>query len=308
MNQIILINSDTDIQIKEHQVIINSKLLQSIQNLLQTLKYRSLYVYIYNDSNIISSHQSLYSINCYLYNQLWTWSIGNKLLLDINIIYQTYNKEFLKKANDLFDNQLQIYSKKEDLQYLSEYNFHSSNLVLLTYHDSNLSTIDNVIHPTTIIKDVPYHYIALGGTFDHLHLGHKILLSTALLLAQDKLFCGIMDDSLLKNKQFAHEIQKNDKRIEIINHFLNLLRPNFKFIIEPIFDPYGPTIHDSTIDTLIVSKETVSGGEAINKKRLEKGYNELNIICIELISDHENKQDIKNKLSSTKIREYLNRH
>jgi pantetheine-phosphate adenylyltransferase len=33
--------------------------------------------------------------------------------------------------------------------------------------------------------------VALGGTFDHLHAGHKILLSMAALLARRKMIVGI---------------------------------------------------------------------------------------------------------------------
>jgi pantetheine-phosphate adenylyltransferase len=36
-----------------------------------------------------------------------------------------------------------------------------------------------------------YPVVAMGGTFDHLHLGHKILLSMAALLASEKLIVGM---------------------------------------------------------------------------------------------------------------------
>jgi len=36
-----------------------------------------------------------------------------------------------------------------------------------------------------------YPTIALGGTFDHLHNGHKILLSISAWLATKKIICGI---------------------------------------------------------------------------------------------------------------------
>lgn len=36
-----------------------------------------------------------------------------------------------------------------------------------------------------------YPVVALGGTFDHLHCGHKILLSMALWITADKLIVGI---------------------------------------------------------------------------------------------------------------------
>lgn len=36
-----------------------------------------------------------------------------------------------------------------------------------------------------------FEQVAVGGTFDHMHAGHKILLTMTALLASKKLYCGI---------------------------------------------------------------------------------------------------------------------
>jgi phosphopantetheine adenylyltransferase len=43
----------------------------------------------------------------------------------------------------------------------------------------------------------------MGGTFDYLHVGHKLLLSSALLLLkpEKELVIGLTGDGLLKNKK-----------------------------------------------------------------------------------------------------------
>ena len=47
-------------------------------------------------------------------------------------------------------------------------------------------------------SNAKYDNVVLGGTFDRLHNGHKILLSTALLLAKNSILCGINDGEMIK--------------------------------------------------------------------------------------------------------------
>lgn len=42
--------------------------------------------------------------------------------------------------------------------------------------------------------DKPYDHVVLGGTFDHLHAGHKILLTMAVWLTNRQLTCGIVGE------------------------------------------------------------------------------------------------------------------
>jgi len=45
-----------------------------------------------------------------------------------------------------------------------------------------------------------YEAVCLGGTFDHMHLGHKLLLSKALLCTKKRILVGVTTDVLLKKK------------------------------------------------------------------------------------------------------------
>lgn len=55
--------------------------------------------------------------------------------------------------------------------------------------------MDNEINPESPAapgSDPPiYPVVALGGTFDHLHAGHKILLSMAAWIADEKVIIGV---------------------------------------------------------------------------------------------------------------------
>ncbi|KAJ5731341.1 uncharacterized protein N7483_005849 [Penicillium malachiteum] len=76
----------------------------------------------------------------------------------------------------------------------------------------------------------PHYSVAVGGTFDHLHIGHKLLLTaTALALEpldptnQDQariLTVGVTGDALLVNKKFAEYLESWEERFQSTASFL----------------------------------------------------------------------------------------
>lgn len=57
---------------------------------------------------------------------------------------------------------------------------------------------------------------------------------------------------------------------------------------------------DSSIQALVVSKETVKGGDAINSYRTQHGYKALDLIVVELVGTEA--ATPSGKLSSTELR------
>jgi pantetheine-phosphate adenylyltransferase len=128
--------------------------------------------------------------------------------------------------------------------------------------------------------------VALGGTFDHLHAGHKILLSMAAWIARKKVIVGVtgsalspplllvglhttltltnktLDENLLVNKANKHVLESLIHRTDRVRSFLTSFKPSLEYDIVPIQDVYGPTAVDPDIQALVVSKETLSGGAA----------------------------------------------
>ncbi|KAL7754407.1 hypothetical protein RI367_000388 [Sorochytrium milnesiophthora] len=152
--------------------------------------------------------------------------------------------------------------------------------------------------------------VAVGGTFDHLHIGHKILLSATALATSNSLLCGVTDADLLRNKKVAHLVEPYNARVERVRDFLSRFKPAAKPHTFPLFEPNGPTVTDAAITALIVSRETEAGGAAINKQRLANGMPELEVVVIDLASPsgHGASEDVKLKISSTSIREWLVSH
>jgi len=168
--------------------------------------------------------------------------------------------------------------------------------------------------------------VAVGGTFDHLHIGHKLLLTMfAFVLGRRSatdgqepsvLTIGITGDALLVNKKFAelleswgdrqravHDFlssiiyfgQSDDQaRIEELNepgpngHAVHVTYPS-KLVIKyvEISDPFGPTITEESITALVISLETRSGGSAVNGKRVEKGWASLEVFEVAVLDASE---------------------
>ena len=196
-----------------------------------------------------------------------------------------------------------------------------------------LSTNTTSIHPLTDLYKV-------GGTFDHLHPGHKLLLTmTAFLLspnaAAPRIVAGITGETLLINKKHSTHLGSWDSRAAKVVGFLRgitdfsadpsqlVTSPSSstpetditprsttatisdgekELVIETveINDPFGPTITNEAISALVVSEETKNGGEAVNKKRTEKSWDALQVYKVDIIEDEGGV-----KMSSTDIRRKL---
>ena len=168
-----------------------------------------------------------------------------------------------------------------------------------------------------------YHSVAVGGTFDHLHAGHKLLLTmTTLVLNPDStkescLTIGITGDELLRNKKYREELEDFPMRLSSIRHFLlgilelisaehflestidvqksqssgrevhDVLRSRLIIKYVEIFDPCGPTVTDESISALVLSGETRGGGQAVNSQRTEKGWSALEIFEVDVLDTGE---------------------
>ena len=141
--------------------------------------------------------------------------------------------------------------------------------------------------------------IGIGGTFDHLHDGHKSLIMIALSLSE-KVVIGLTSDNLLTKKKFRSKIENYQKRLEILKSYISETSDLSRVEIIKLEDPYGPPINEADYEGIIVSVETYEGALKINQIREDKGFKPLIIIVIPLIRDNKN-----DKISSTSIRATL---
>ncbi|KAG1177583.1 hypothetical protein G6F70_003923 [Rhizopus microsporus] len=154
-----------------------------------------------------------------------------------------------------------------------------------------------------------FQRVAVGGTFDHLHAGHKILLTMTALLSDKSMVVGVTDDCMLQKKKHKDLIAPTMKRVKVVQEYLHSVKRGIQYEVVPITDPFGPTVTDPTIDGLVVSKETLKGGELVNNERDMRGYPPLELRIIDVISSESNSIEEKDmsvlKISSSWIREYI---
>jgi pantetheine-phosphate adenylyltransferase len=137
--------------------------------------------------------------------------------------------------------------------------------------------------------------VCIGGTFDIIHNGHRLLISKAFEIAGENgtVFIGVTTDGFIKGKR---EIKSFNSRVQMLKGHLEKKELLNQAIIKPINDKFGPTI-DRDFDVIVVSPETFKTAEEINNFRRKKGKKPIKIIKIPFVLADDGKP-----ISSTRIR------
>ena len=139
--------------------------------------------------------------------------------------------------------------------------------------------------------------VAVGGTFDELHKGHKILLLRAFEIGE-KILIGLCSDEFVEQMNKPHITAKFDERFKELLKFLKSNDFEDKSEIIILNDSYGRTTTDKTIDALVVSEETKKIALIINNKRVELGFPPLEIVTVNMVPAENYKP-----ISTTRIRD-----
>ena len=112
-----------------------------------------------------------------------------------------------------------------------------------------------------------YSDVAVGGTFDCIHNGHRLLLTKAAILATNRVLVGVSDGPLLANKTLAELVRPVEERISEVEALVRDIQPALRVEVVPLVDVYGPTAWDERLQCLVVSPETMRGGDKVNQER-----------------------------------------
>jgi pantetheine-phosphate adenylyltransferase len=159
--------------------------------------------------------------------------------------------------------------------------------------------------------------VSVGGTFDRLHAGHRLLLAAAALATHKEgtLFVGVTGEALLANKSDKNKIQPYAKRANNAERFLesvwcpasekNASMESKKKIKTGPLDgspPLASTVED--MRALVVSRETLGGAAAVNAQRRDLGFPPLEIIAVGVVGGVGDSDEARErtKLSSSALR------
>lgn len=184
---------------------------------------------------------------------------------------------------------------------------HDANFDVSKHHPGS-SVIELGAQPFSVDSSVftesmgTFKNVVLGGTFDRIHAGHKVLLSQAALLAEERLVVGVTDENMIKSKKLWELILPTERRISDVRAFLEDIDSTLQYEVVPISDPFGPTATDPNMDLIVVSTETARGGAKVNELRAKNGLNQLQVYTINLLDDELTVEDKEDKISSSNQR------
>ena len=137
--------------------------------------------------------------------------------------------------------------------------------------------------------------IALGGTFDIIHAGHIALLDKGFSISE-KVIVGLTSDELAekKGKKLVNSFQI---RYSTLESLLKEKFPRSLFEIVELDNDFGPAVIDGNVNALVVSEETRSKGELLNKLRLKQGQSPVAIIIVPMVLAKDG-----SRISTTRIR------
>ena len=141
-----------------------------------------------------------------------------------------------------------------------------------------------------------FKLVAVGGTFDVIHKGHRRLLEKAFEVGEHVVI-GLTTDTFAERMGKKHRVKPYSERLRMLEKFLEDTGVSCRARVEPLNDPYGPASTDPEIEAIVVSDETYPRAVEINRIRRARGLKPLEIVRIPMVIAENGKP-----ISSTRIR------
>ena len=140
-----------------------------------------------------------------------------------------------------------------------------------------------------------YETVALGGTFDIIHKGHMALLTKAFSVSSHVIIDLAGDD--LVAKKGKNLINNYSKRLESLTSTIQQNFPNSSYTISQLENDFGPAAIEGNVDALVVSEETSSKGDILNKLRQKKNLPLVDVDIVPMVLAEDG-----SRISTTRIK------
>lgn len=120
--------------------------------------------------------------------------------------------------------------------------------------------------------------VAVAGTFDVLHDGHRALLERAFEIGS-RISVGITSDRMASEKREL-SVPLNIRK-SALEEFLSELKGDWEIFV--IDDIYGPKEKMDPVEVLVVSEETLPNGKVLNEERKSRGVHPLEFSVVPLV-------------------------
>lgn len=171
----------------------------------------------------------------------------------------------------------------------------SSNSDSANNNEDEIASLGGMIGGARIPTGCLFQKVAVAGTFDGMHYGHRKLLTLAISSISPQsgeLLIGVTVDEMLKHKSYSEDIPNLQERMEGVRDFVYRLAPGIKNRVRfiPIADEYGPPGNldeGPNFDALVLSHETLDNGHKLNEYRTQTlGLEPLTLLCTRRTEPH----------------------
>ena len=172
-------------------------------------------------------------------------------------------------------------------------------------------------------SQVAYCDVVNGGAYDHLHFGHKLVLTMTSFLVEiphsnntkgpSRIVIGVTEEDLLSNERYSQYMETWDTRQKNVMNFLLAIHdftppgialpeipqkpeagPVSKVVVAKPYpflsieiiahsDRYGPAINNEALSALVLSGKSRADAKAVNDQRKEKGWRELDVFEVYVV-------------------------
>lgn len=134
--------------------------------------------------------------------------------------------------------------------------------------------------------------VALGGTFDPLHEGHKRLIRKAFSISKNVIF-GVTSDEMARKR--LRNVLPYKVRVKNLKDYI---KRNYGVEVDvvKIDDPYGKTLEED-FDYIVVSPETYKTAKEINELRRKLGKKPITIVMVDFVKAYDGEP-----ISATRIK------